>query len=152
MVSFVVFLLIAIFVYSDAKKREMSPVKPAVLTALFGALAAPFYFAQRNLKEGERREGGKWWNVVKWFALFWTISMGISFISSLVSVGVDMDPNMDEYEAAGTAIGVGIGVMLWGVLWFGGMATALIVGMLAKNNSIIEEGPTVIKEVKPAVN
>ena len=142
MFSFIVFLGIAIWIFQDAKKRGAdNGTKMAILTAIFGALAAPFYFAQRPLLEGETRDGGKWWNVSKWFAMFWTIAMGIALLSGLFAVGADMDPNMDDYEAAGTAIGVGLGIMLYAVLWFGGMITALVVGMLAKKDEK-ETGPT----------
>jgi len=133
MFSFIVFLVIAIWIFQDAKKRGAeNGTKMAILTALFGALAAPFYFAQRPLLEGETRDGGKWWNVAKWFALFWTIAMGIAVVSGLVNVaGIE---TADEYEEMGVAIGASIGFMLYIVLWFGGMITALIVGMLAKKD------------------
>ena len=142
MLSFLVFVGVAIYIYVDAKKREDSRgLKFAILTALFGAFSAPFYFAQRNLLEGEKREGGKWWNVVKWFALFWSVAMFIAIITGLWNVaGIE---TADEYESAGVAIGAGIGVMIWVVAWVFGLGTALIIGMLTKNSSIVEEGPLI---------
>ena len=133
MLSFIVFIGVAIWIFTDAKKRGASNgVKMSILTALFGALAAPFYFAQRPLLEGETRDGGKWWNVAKWFAMFWTIAMGIAVLSGLWNVaGIE---TADEYEEIGVALGASIGFVFYIVLWFGGILTALVVGMLAKKD------------------
>ena len=133
-------ICLGIWAIKDAKARkEESQLLPR-LTFVFGTLVLPIYLAKRNLKEGEVREGGMAWNVLKNFALYWTITCIVWVIYALCTVG-SMNP-ADEYEAAGAAIGTGIGIMMIGGLWFIGTVGAVILGVFLKKSSIVENGPT----------
>ena len=71
---FVLYLIFAAWVFTDAKKRKNHPVGWPAATAVLGPIVLPVYFAKRNLQAGEVREGGTGWNVIKNFALFWTLT------------------------------------------------------------------------------
>lgn len=110
------------------------------MTFVFGSLVLPIYIAKRNLKEGEVREGGLGWNILKNFALLWTITCAVWGISGLF-IGASIETT-NEWEEAGAAIGTGIGIIMIGFLWFVGAISALVLGMFLKKNSIVENGPT----------
>lgn len=67
---FVLYLAFAVWVFADAKKRMNHPMGWPAATLVLGPVVLPVYFAKRNLKAGEVREGGTGWNVIKNFALF----------------------------------------------------------------------------------
>ena len=136
-------LIISAWVFSDARNRKMDrPAVWAVAVFLLMIVFLPFYFATRSLKKGEVREGGTAWNVVKTFAMIWTITMLIVGISAMIGVGQNVSGTISTAGQAGTAIGTVIGVgMLFG-LWFVVLVGALAVGLFVKKSSVIEKGPT----------
>ena len=79
----VVYTLCSLWVYRDARTRLNSPVRWAFGTLVLGPLVMPAYIAVRNLKDNETREGGRAWNVLRCFALFWTITMAVIAFSAL---------------------------------------------------------------------
>jgi hypothetical protein len=111
----------------DAKKRRQDSLLLPGLTFVLGTLVLPIYIAKRNLKEGEVREGGLGWNILKNFALYWTITWAVCCVLVLFSGD----------EAVAT-----FGIMTFGFIWFVGAVSALVLGMFLKKNSIIEKGPT----------
>ena len=54
-------------------------------TLVLGPVVLPVYFVKRNLKAGEVREGGTGWNVIKNFALFWTLTVAVGAIAGMVN-------------------------------------------------------------------
>jgi len=139
---FVLYAIFAIWVFADAKKRMNHVVGWPLATFLLGPIVLPFYFAKRNLKEGEVREGGTGWNVLKNFALFWTITMVVAGIAGMVSVSDVVQQAGSEAEQAGVAIGATLGLgMIFG-LWFIVLVAALVLGLFLKKSSIVEKGPT----------
>lgn len=80
-------LAVALWVFYDAYSRKMHLwFLWGFGTAFLTVIVVPFYLAKRPLKEGERREGGTSWNVIKNFALFWTLSMVAAGLSGIMKV------------------------------------------------------------------
>lgn len=139
----VIFGLLALWVAFDANQRKLGMAKTAlwaVGTFLLGVIVAPIYLAKRPLKTNQVREGGFGWNVLKNFALTWTILMVVIGISA-VGAASGTDVNSDA-EAAGAAIGTGIVVVILAVVWFFPMVGAIVLGFFIKNSAIVERGPT----------
>lgn len=147
---FILYICVAIWIFLDSKKREFNGILYAVATCLFGPLVAPVYLAKRNLKEGEIREGGTAWNILKNFALFWTATIFIFGIAWMIAVfaasGAVLNNSSDAAANAGAAAGAAIGtVFVLGTLlatWFFPMVCALVLGLFLKQASVIETGPT----------
>lgn len=111
------------------------------LHLLFWPLTVPLYLAVRPLRAGEVREGGRAWNVLRMFALLWTILIIVAGIQGLMAVS-SQPPALTETERAGRGIGVVLGLGLLGGLWFLPMVGALVLGFFLKNASVVERGPT----------
>ena len=139
---FIVYGIFAIWVLFDAKKRNNNMFGWAIPTFVLGPFFLPFYFAKRNLKKGETREGGTGWNILKNFALLWTITMFIAGISGLTGAGSVIDQSQTAAEEAGAIIGAGLGMGLLFGLWLIPMLIAIIIGFFLKKSSVVEEGPT----------
>ena len=140
----IIFLLnaaIGIWMNFDGKKRRFPVLLWCVSVIIFGPLVFPIYLAKRPLLHGEIREGGTLWNILKYFALFWTVYLLAAWIVG-VSSASQLDPSTDgEKAAAGFGILIGTGFLF--VMWFFPMLSALILGLFLKKNSIVEHGPTV---------
>lgn len=101
-------------------------------------LALPWYLAVRPLKEGEVREGGRAWNVLRYFALTWTVMNAILLIVWIFAVNRH-DPAIDRYI---------VRFLLWFtltfiiLLWFWPMVFAVLLGFFLKNSALVERGPT----------
>lgn len=127
-------LLMALVVWLDARSRNCrSPVLWALGTFLLSIVIAPLYLAKRPLKQGEVREGGLVWNTCRSFALIWTLLV----TETLLCGGIDYTK-----LGAGDYGGLSKGVFFLGMggIWFGVVVVALVVGMVGKNNAIIERG------------
>jgi len=139
---FVLYVIIAAWVFRDARKRRLSPVPWTLATAILGPVVVPVYFAKRPLREGETREGGTAWNVLKNFALFWTLTMLVVGVAGMFAASAVVGSTTDEVEQAGAAIGASIGMGRIFVLWFFPMIVALVLGFFLKKSSVVEKGPT----------
>ncbi|NMB85702.1 MAG: hypothetical protein A4E44_00473 [Methanosaeta sp. PtaB.Bin018] len=139
---FLVYTLIAAWVFMDAKKRGNNAPAWAIATIVVGVLAVPFYLARRYLLDGEVREGGFSWNVLRYFALFWTVTMAIILVTSIGALSSGAPASGNDYEEAGYAIGATIGIGMILGIWFIGAVGALVLGMFLKKSSIVERGPT----------
>ena len=137
---FILHLIIAIWVFLDALKRQNSYVGWAPPIIVIGPLVLPVYLAKRNLKAGEVREGGLGWNILKNFALLWTLMMIVAAIVLMMNVS-EMDAT-SQAEQTGLAIGVALALGMWGFLWFAVLVGALVLGLFLRNTSIVERGPT----------
>ena len=138
----IIYAILAVWVLFDAKQRKNHIVGWPAMTFLVGPIALPIYFAKRHLKEGEVREGGAGWNVLKNFTLLWTLMMVVVGFAGLIGVSEVVGGASSEAEQAGAAIGATLGLGMIGVLWFVVAASALLIGMLLKRASIVETGPT----------
>lgn len=140
---FLVFVPCAVWMFIDSQRRRYAAgTWWSIATALFGPITAPIYFASRPLRKGESREGGRGWNILKNFALFWTVTMAICTMAGMVNVAGSTSEMDNDYERAGAAIGTVIGLGLLFFLWFFPMVGALAVGMFLKKSSVVETGPT----------
>jgi hypothetical protein len=141
---FILFGLLALWVGFDASRRNLGAAK-AVLWALgtlvLGVIVVPVYLAKRPLKANQVREGGFAWNVLKNFALTWTILM-VAISISAIGAAVGGTNATSDAEAAGAAIGVSIVVVILAVVWFFPMVGAIVLGFFLKNSAIVERGPT----------
>ncbi len=143
MLYLIVYIGIGIWVFCDARSRQQrNPPVWAIATAIVGPLVVPFYLAKRNLKHGELREGGTAWNIVKYFAMFWTFTMLIAGISAMIGVNDVVDTATTAAEQAGVAIGAGLGMAIIFFLWFAVLAAALVFGLFLKKSTVVETGPT----------
>jgi hypothetical protein len=139
----IIFGLLTLYVVIDGSRRNLGAMKTALWaigTFLLGVIVLPIYFAKRPLRPNEVREGGFAWNVLKNFALTWTIllvAIGISAISTAAGTNASSDA-----EAAGVAIGTGFVFVILAVVWFFPMVGALVLGFFLKNSAIVERGPT----------
>lgn len=135
--QFAVYAFLAILVFFDARSRKNNVIAWPVLTAIAGVIALPVYLAKRYLKAGETRSGGTGWNVTKYFAVFWTLSVAVDFIRAMVFI-----PGMLEgLEPAAVTYGSIIAFLSYAVIWFVIIVCALIAGLILKDKSVIEEGP-----------
>ncbi|MDI3548179.1 MAG: hypothetical protein PWR10_1831 [Halanaerobiales bacterium] len=139
---FIVYGLFAVWVFWDARKRKNNLWAWPLTTFFLGPIILPFYFAKRNLKDGEVREGGTGWNVLKNFALLWTLTMFIAGIAGMIGAGSIVEEAATETEQAGAIIGAGLGLGMIFMLWFIPMIIAIIIGVFLKKSSIVENGPT----------
>ena len=138
----VLYIAIAIWLFLDAKKRKTNGIPWSAFTVLFGPIVVPLWMAKRPLKSGEVREGGTAWNVLKNFALMWTLTMFVWFVAGMALASKAVQETGDQYEQAGAAIGGAIGGVLIFGIWFVGLVSSLVLGMFLKKNSVVEKGPT----------
>lgn len=139
---FLLYIVVAIWLFLDAGKRRYTGIPWAIATVIFGPVIVPFYLAKRPLKNGEVREGGFGWNVLKNFALFWTITIFVGFVAGLANVSHVAANAHSDAEMAGAGIGLVLGgAMIFGV-WFVVLLGALVLGFFLKKSSIVERGPT----------
>lgn len=134
--------LFAIWVLVDGLKRKAKAIPWAIGTLLLGPVVLPVYVAKRPLKAGEVREGGTGWNVLRDFALFWTILMAVAAVGGMVAVSEQTATLQSEAERAGAAIGTALGLGMIAALWFFPVGGALVLGLFLKKSSIVEKGPT----------
>jgi hypothetical protein len=139
---FSLYICVAIWIYMDSKKRLFKGIPYSIATVFLGPIVAPYYLAKRNLKKGEVREGGLAWNVLKNFALFWTVTMIIVAIAGMVGVSDSAKHASSQAAQAGTAIGAMLGMGMLFFLWFVPMISALVLGLFLKKATIVENGPT----------
>jgi len=143
MFAWIVIGALSFWVLIDAKKRKVDqPFLWAIGAFLLNILVFPFYLAKRNLLDGEVREGGTAWNVIKYFEIYWTIALvavGFLYAGSLSSL---MEGTKSTAEQAGATIGATLGFGFLFGLWFAVSAIILVLGLLLKKSSIVEKGPT----------
>jgi hypothetical protein len=138
----VVYAACAAWVFFDAGRRQNNRILWPLATVVLGPIILPIYLAKRNLREGEVREGGTAWNVLRNFAILWTVTMAAAGIAGLVSAGSMVGETADEFEQAGAAIGTVLGLGMIAGLWFIVLVGALVLGLFLKKSSVVERGPT----------
>jgi Kef-type K+ transport system membrane component KefB len=138
----IVNVIFAIWVLVDGKKRKAKVIPWSIGTLLLGPIVLPVYVAKRPLKSDEVREGGTGWNVLRNFAIFWTIFMVVAAMWGMATVSEQAAMLQTDAEKAGTAIGTVLGLAMIAALWFFPMLGALVLGLFLKKSSIVEKGPT----------
>jgi hypothetical protein len=135
--------LFAAWVFFDARSRKMETAPLwAIGTVLVMIFVVPFYFARRSLKPGEVREGGTGWNVMKSFAMIWTVVMLCVGVSGMMAASEVTLTAQSGAEQAGAAIGTALGMGMIMAPWFFVVTGALVIGLFLKKSSIVEKGPT----------
>lgn len=142
LLDYILFAAIAYWVYRDAKTRKNNAIGWSLGTFIIGPIVLPVYLAKRNLKAGEVREGGTAWNILRYFAIFWTLAVAIAIGGGLLNASNMAQHATSEVEHVGMVIGTGIGVGLLVFIWFIVLVAALVLGMFLKKTSVIEKGPT----------
>jgi hypothetical protein len=141
--------ILAIWVYVDGANRKVNAIPWAIGTGILGPIILPVYIAKRPLKAGEIREGGTAWNVLRNFAVLWTILMVVVAVWAMVGVSQHTAALETGAEKAGAAIGTVIGLGLIGAVWFFPMVGAVVLGFILKKSSVVENGPTGPLAVSP---
>jgi hypothetical protein len=136
---FVLYGIFALWALLDGLSRKMrgSAALWAIGTGILGPIILPIYLASRPLKQGEVREGGKSWNVLKNFAILWTIVMVVASAYSLgamaeATTGVASDAGM-----VGAGLGMVFGMGVLAAVWFFPTVGAALVGFLLKKNTVV---------------
>jgi hypothetical protein len=139
-------IIFGIWVGFDGHKRKANFIVWAIGVAILGPIILPVYLAKRPLLSGQIREGGTAWNILKNFAIFWTIFMIVATVWTMSAIGERITTLNSEAARAGAAIGTFLGLGMLGVLWFLPFIGAFILGLMLKKNSIIERGPAAQSE------
>jgi len=136
---FVGYLGLGVWVLVDAWKRGAHKyLWWAIGTAVLGALVLPVYLAKRPLLAGEVRVGGTAWNILKYFAVLWTLTSCYIAVYLFGSLAVTKELPSDDEKAWAAIFSLGF----IGALWFFPMVTAMILGFFLKKSSVVETGPT----------
>jgi uncharacterized protein (UPF0297 family) len=144
-------VFLAIWVLVDGLKRKANAILWALGTVFLGPIVLPLYLAKRPLQPGELREGGTTWNVLKNFAVSWTIFMAVAAVWGMVAVSEHTSTLQGEAEKAGAAIGTAIGLGMIGALWFFPCIAAVVIAFLSKKSSLVERGSAVPLEISSKV-
>lgn len=136
--------LLALWVLFDSVSRKS--VGMGILwtlgTAIIGPLALPIYLATRPLRSGEVREGGTGWNVLKNFAILWTILMAVVSFNTFLAMGKVASTVKGDAATVGAGLGMIFGFGLLLLVWIIPTGGSALLGFLLKKNSIVERGPT----------
>jgi hypothetical protein len=135
--------LVALWVFWDARQRRpgASAFAWAIGTLLVPFIALPLHLALRPLKAGETRRGGRPWNLLKTFALTWTILMLAVGVSTAMELRAGVSEQVTEADKSIYAFASLLGLGLLALYWFLPTVGALVLGILLKN-SAVERGPT----------
>src|SRR5688572_1631432 len=92
--------LMALWVLWDARRRRQGGAAFgwAIGTLLVPFVALPLHLALRPLKAGETRRGGKLWNILRNFALAWTILMLAVGVSTAMELRAGVAEQATEGE------------------------------------------------------
>jgi len=134
--------ILAIWVCADALHRKAKAIAWTVGTLFLGPVVVPVYLAKRPLKAGEVREGGIAWNVLKNFALFWTLLVAVAAVRGMMAVSERTATLQSDAEKIGAAIGTTLGLGFIAAVWFFPVVGAAALGFMLKKSSVVERGPT----------
>jgi len=135
-------LIIALWIFADARKRKMElPGLWAAACFVLMIVVVPFYLAKRPLKAGEVREGGTVWNFCKSFSILWTVLMFAVGVGGKIATSNAFQKASLDSSGSGMAFVTGFGFIMVVGVWFFVLASVLAMGF-HNRNSITEEGPT----------
>lgn len=113
---------LTVWILFDARTRKNNFAIWFVLMLILGFLIIlPVYFARRNLKSGEIREGGFAWNIIRNYTLSFTGFMSLAMVTVLLEGQGGTLPFL---------------IILWLFITF----TMLIIGLFVKQSKAIERG------------
>jgi hypothetical protein len=135
-------LFAAIWTGLDAYSRRSNVALYAVGAFLFAPMVVPIWIASRPLRTGETREGGRAWNVLRNFAITWTILMAIAAFVGLLAAGKSVSHADSEAAQTGAGLGILLGMGLLGMVWFVPMIGTVVLGFILKKANANEVGPT----------
>jgi hypothetical protein len=138
-VSFLIAIVLAVWTFRDAKRRQTqtAPVWWSLGVLFVSAVFFPLYLAKRPLKASEVREGGLGWNFLKYFAIYFTAIMPLAIVA-VAFESATQEANTSE-EAIGWVVAtIAMGAIMWLVV----AGIALVLGLILKNDALIERGPT----------
>ncbi|MFB3778479.1 MAG: hypothetical protein ACE141_12755 [Bryobacteraceae bacterium] len=144
MTYFLLYGVFALWVLFDSLSRRMgiSAALWTAGTAVLGPIVLPIYIALRPLHLGEVREGGRAWNVLKNFAILWTIAMVVVTVAVMKTIAEVTKGVSTDAARAGAGIGIVLGIGLLAAAWFIPTFGAALLGFLLKKNTMVETGPT----------
>ena len=136
--------LMALWVLRDARQRcqGTSAFVWAIGALLEPFFALPLYRASRPLQAGEARSGGKAWNILKDFALTWTILLFAVQVNLAIELAAGLSAQTTEADKAGYGFAAVLGLALIAMYWFFPTVGALAVGFFLRKPAVIERGPT----------
>ena len=138
-VSFLIAIVLAVWTFRDAKRRQThtAPFLWSLGVLFFSAVFFPLYLAKRPLKSSELREGGLGWNFLKYFAIYFTVIM------PLATVAVAFESVAEEATTSEEAVAWVVSTIVMGaIMWLVVVGIALVLGLILKNDAVIERGPT----------
>lgn len=133
-------LVPVLWVLINANLRKNNVVGWTVLAFLTGPFVIPFYLAHRNLRHEEVRKGGRFWNVLRNFAVLWAVLMGYWFFVTPIRITHTSHYVWDEHigliNASSSVIEMAVifGLCVWAAIW--------IIAIVSKRKDAIEKGPT----------
>ncbi len=134
-------IIASAMVFTDARDRQMSnPVSWSVATLLLTIFVIPFYMAKRLLRKGEVREGGTAWNVLKFFALCWTLFMLGTSMVGVYANSHTINGAFTSEEISEIALGTTIDIAMMFVLWLFVIFGALVLGLFLRKPSVVDVG------------
>ena len=138
-VSFLIAIVLAVWTFRNAKRRQRqtAPFLWSLGVLFFSAVFFPLYLAKRPLKASEVREGGLRWNFLKNFAIYFTVIM------PLATASVAFESVAEEATTSEEALGWVVSTIVMGaIMWFVVAGIALVLGLILRNDTVIERGPT----------
>jgi hypothetical protein len=140
----VVSLCMGSWAIRDARSRGSGQVLP-VLSLVFGPLTMPVYFAVRNLRPREVRRGGRAWNILRNFSVFWSLICFLLInqwviIALAVMGSTRKQINVQDIDAVTGIEDIGVQTIM--LAWLVGAGAALGAGLCFKDDDLVERGPT----------
>lgn len=135
---------ITIFVAIDAYKRKNKWLLWSIGVIISWPLILPLYFSFRNLKEGEIREGGLIWNIIRNFLLVYSTNIFIVILTLLIlpqNLGY-LSNEIFITEFAGFDITVSFIYYVIFIIWLIPSMLFLMIGSFFKDDYSKKEGPT----------
>jgi hypothetical protein len=130
-----------LFVLWDATRRKAARATWAVASALAWPIVLPCWLATRPLQTGERRTGGRAWNVLRYFALTWTGLWGAQLLLTLGAGALGAGTARSGEERA-SALGFAILFAIISVVaWLVPATVALLIGLALRRPATVEHGP-----------
>ena len=137
-VYYVLNIIFAVWVGIDSSDRKSNTWVWSILTLFFGGLVIAVYIAVRPLKENESRKGGRAWNILKNFAIFWTAQIITVSLYLITGISNIISGSVSEIEFILLGFGGFVFLILFAVVLIVPVVIALTIGLLLRKKNIIE--------------
>jgi hypothetical protein len=134
-------IAVTLFVVWDAARRGAARARWAIAAALAWPVALPIWLTIRPLRSGELRRGGRASNLLRHFALAWSILWGAHLA---VTAGIGIVVATSEQDRSGRDSGLSMVVLIsliFAVIWLIPALGALLLGWLLRRPDAVEHGP-----------